>query len=76
MLGKRFIGSVYVDGEIFTHPNNLMGTAEITRNSTLSKLCKNINGTLTNSYLDCHNIELRVYDRQTKQVESIRMKMI
>ena len=72
MLGKRYIGLVYVDREHFTHPNRIMGVAEFSRNKTLSELRKNVKETLTNSYINNHNIELRICDRLTNQTETIK----
>lgn len=72
MLGKRFIGLVYVDGEHFTHPNRIMGVAEISRNKTLSELRKNVKETLANSYINNHNIELRICVPLTKNTEIIK----
>jgi hypothetical protein len=71
-LAQRFTGVVYIDGELFTHPNRLMGTADSTRNKVVKQLRENVRETLTSHYISQHTIELHVCDRQTKQVETIK----
>lgn len=71
-LAQRFTGVVYIDGEIFTHPNRFMGTADSTRNKVVKQLRENIRETLTADYINRHNVELRVKNPNTHQVETIQ----
>lgn len=71
-LAQRFIGVIYIDGELFTHPNRLIGTAESTRNKVVKQLRKNVRETLTANYINSHNVELRVNNPKTHQVETIQ----
>ncbi len=70
-LAQRFTGSVYVDGNLFTHPNRLMGVADTTRNKVLKQLRENVRETLTEEYISRHEITLRIKNPKTKEVESI-----
>ena len=71
-LAQRFTGVVYIDGEMFTHPNRLIGTADSTRNLVVKQLRENVRETLTADYINRHNIELRVKNPDTLQVETIQ----
>ena len=71
-LAQRFTGVVYIDGEMFTHPDRLIGTADSTRNKVVKQLRENIRETLTADYINRHNIELRVKNPDTLQVETIQ----
>ena len=71
-LAKRFTGVVYIDGEMFTHPDRLIGTADSTRNKVVKQLRENVRETLTAGYINRHNIELRVKNPYTIQVETIQ----
>ncbi len=71
MIGARFTGVIYVDGQLFTHPGRLMGAANTTRAKVVKELRENVRETLTDHYISQHTIELHVCDRQTKQVETI-----
>ena len=72
MIGARFTGDIYVDGQHFTHPDRIMGAANTTRAKVVKELRENVCETLTNHYISNHTIELHVSDRQTKQVETIK----
>lgn len=71
-LAQRFTGVVYIDGEMFTHPDRLIGTADSTRNKVVKQLRENVRETLTADYINHHNIELRVKNPDTFQVETIQ----
>ena len=71
-LAQRFTGVVYIDGEMFTLPDRLIGTADCTRNKVVKQLRENIRETLTADYINRHNIELRVKNPNTFQVETIQ----
>ena len=71
-LAQRFTGVVYIDGVMFTHPDRLIGTADSTRNKVVKQLRENIRETLTADYINRHNIELRVKNPDTLQVETIQ----
>lgn len=71
-LAQRFIGVIYIDGELFTHPNRLIGTADSTRNKVVKQLRKNVREALTADYINSHNVELRVNNPNTHQVETIQ----
>ena len=70
-LVQQFTGAVYVDGNLFTHPNRLMGVADTTRNKVLKQLRENVREVLTEEYINLHEITLRVKNPKTKEVESI-----
>lgn len=70
-LAQRFTGSVYVDGNLFSHPNRLMGAADNTRNKVLKQLRENVRELLTEEYISRHEITLRIKNPKTKEVESI-----
>ena len=72
MIGARFTGVIYVDGQHFTHPDRLMGAANSTRAKVVKELRENVRETLISHYISHHTIELHVCDRQTKQVETIK----
>ena len=72
MIGARFTGTIYVDGQLFTHPGRLMGAANSTRAKVVKELRENVRETLTGHYISQHTIELHVCDRQTKHVETIK----
>ena len=72
MIGARFTGVIYVDGQHFTHPDRNMGAANTTRAKVVKELRENVRETLTGRYISRHTIELHVCDRQTKQVETIK----
>ena len=71
-LAQRFTGVVYIDGEMFTHPNRLMGTADSTCNKVVKQLRENVRETLSAEYINRHNVELRVKNPNTNQVETIQ----
>ena len=71
-LFQRFIGIVYVDGLLFTHPDILMGVSGSSRNKVLKLLRDNVLGTLTTKFINRHNVEFRVHNLITHQVEIIR----
>lgn len=72
MIGARFIGVIYIDGQHFTHPNRIMGAANTTRAKVVKEMRENVRETLTDHYISQHMIELHVCDRQIKQVEKIK----
>lgn len=70
-LAQRFFGAVFVDGNLFTHPDRIMGVADTTRNKVLKQLRENVRETLTEEYISRHEITLRIKNPKTKEVESI-----
>lgn len=49
-----------------------MGTADSTRNKVVKQLRENVRETLTADYINRHNVELRVKNPNTHQVETIQ----
>ena len=71
-LTNTYLGGVYVDGKLFTHPDRLMGTADNTRNKVLKQLRLNVKETLTAGYVDRHTIELHIYHPMTQKEEIVQ----
>lgn len=68
---QKFIGVVYIDGELFSHPNRLMGAADSTCKKVVKQLCENVREILSPDYIRRHNIELKVMNPNIHQVETI-----
>ena len=68
---KKYVGVVYVDGKLFTHPNMLMGVADATASKVTKQLRENIRDTFTKGYINSHIIELKVENLNTNNVTTI-----
>ncbi len=72
-MKQVFIGFVYVDGELFTHHDGLMGTTGSTRKKVVNQLRENVFDLLTENYINTHNVELKVRELKTPNFETIQL---
>ena len=72
-MKANFLGSVYMDGKIFTHPNSLMGFADNSKSKVVKQLRINVHENIHKDYINKHDWELHILDDRTKQTEIIKL---
>ena len=72
MLGARFVGEIYADGERLTDPDGwLTGVAENTKCGVIRHLRNYVTEKLIPRYIAEHNVEFHILDRKTNEIITI-----